>query len=155
MAVLSPKTAIIVAIVVFVLILIGLYPLNFYKNNTYFEWGPPVVFFNYMITDQVTYNILLFIIFVQQIVNNWVTEVVSPWIINVIQNINNKTIEYSHKSCLLLVNLFSLYNHLHLIIVINGVISQVSFFVVLLAADIITISYINWSYIKHKVVVSK
>jgi hypothetical protein len=46
----------------------------------------------------------------------------------------------------------SLYSQLHLAFLINGITSQVSFLVVLILADFITLTYINWQYIKDKTV---
>jgi hypothetical protein len=87
---------------------------------------------------------------VHQVVTNWVYEVTYPWIINTIQNPKNSTINYSKPICLTIINFNSLHNQIHLALIINGITSQASFLLSLVLADFLTLSYINWHYIKDK-----
>jgi len=126
--------------------------MDFYKNSTYFHWGSPVLFFNYLIDDEKTFYILLFLIFIHQLITNWIFEVTYPWIINTLQNQRHTTINHSKIICLGIVNFNSLYNQIHLAFIISGMTSQFSFLLSLVLADFITLTYINWQYIKNKIV---
>jgi hypothetical protein len=134
------------------IIAICFYIFGMYENNPYFQWGPPVVFFNFLINSSQTFYLLLFITFIHQLVTNWIAEVVYPWIINTIQNPKNDSLDYSKTTCLAIINFHSLYNQLHLAFIIGSVTSQFSFLVILICADIITLTCINNHYIRNKTV---
>ena len=136
-----------------VVIIFTLYGLGVYENNNYFSWGPPIVFFTSEINSTVTFYIILLMIFVHQLITNWIYEVVYPWIINTIQNTKETEIQYRKSTCLFIVNMNSLYGQIHLAFIISGITSQISFLMVLVLADLITLSYINWQYLKTKTVV--
>jgi hypothetical protein len=127
---------------------------GFYDDSQYFQWGPPISFFFHTIETNTTFYLLMALIFVHQIITNWIYEVIYPWVINTVQNQRQTTLNYSKPVCLAIVNLNSLYNQIHLALIISGMTSQVSFLIALILADFITLSYINWYYIKDKTVTS-
>lgn len=132
------------------IVIFSLYGFGFYKDSDYFRWGPPVVFFDYKIEEQGVFYGLLTMIFFYQLINNWVYEVVMPWVINTIQNPRHTTLDYSKKVCLAIINANSLYSQLHLAFLINGITSQISFLFAMIIADFITLTFVNWKYIKNK-----
>ena len=132
------------------IVILSLYGFGFYRDSDYFRWGPPVIFFDYRIEDESVFHGLLLLIFVYQLVNNWVYEVVMPWVINTIQNPRHTTLYYSKKVCLILINANSLYSQMHLAFLVNGITSQISFLFTMIIADFITLTFINWNYIKIK-----
>jgi hypothetical protein len=134
------------------IIIITFYLLGFYDDSQYFGWGPPIEFFYHIIETKTAFYILLFLIFTHQLVTNWIYEVVYPWVINTVQNPRNTTLNYNKPTCLMIVNLNSLYSQIHLAFIISGMTSQISFLVALICADFITLSYINWHYIRDKTV---
>jgi len=127
-----------------------LYGFGLYDNNSYFSWGVPLVFFTQTITSSLVFYLLLLLLFIHQLITNWIYEVVYPWIINTVQNTREQEIRYSKLTCLAIVNLNSLYSQVHLAFIISGITAQVSFLVVLVLADLLTLSYINWQYLKNK-----
>jgi len=133
-------------------ILLTFYATGFYTDSTYFQWGPPITIFDHVVTSSGTFYLLLFFVFIHQLITNWIYEVVYPWIINTVQNQRQTTLDRSKSSCLAIVNFNALYNQLHLALIISGITSQISFLAVLVIADFITLSYINWHYIKDKTV---
>jgi hypothetical protein len=147
---LSPVYSLICGHTFLIVIIFTFYGFGFYTDNEYFSWGVPVTFLTYNITSETTFYCLLVLIFFHQLISNWIYEVVYPWIINTIQNPRTTTLEYSKPTCLFIVNMNSLYNQLHMAFIINGITSQVSFLIILVIADFLTLSYINWKYIKHK-----
>lgn len=147
---LSPIFSLSCGYVFTVSVIVILYFLGFYENSDYFQWGPPIVFFSHNIESKAVFYILLLIIFSQQIVTNWIYEVIMPWIINTIQNPRHDNLNYSKKTCLFIINANSLFSQIHLAFMVSSVTSQISFLTCLILADFITLTYINWNYIKNK-----
>jgi hypothetical protein len=127
-----------------------LYTTDFYKDNSFFSWGPPVKFFNREIQTQITFYCIHIIIFLHQLINNWVNDVVYPWIINSIQDPKNQKMEYNRYLSLLIINLFNIYSEIDVIFILMGFNSQISFVISIILANIISSTYINNKYIKVK-----
>jgi len=129
---------------------IFLYSEDFYESSTLFTWGVPVTFMGKKIEDEVSYYLLLLLVFVHQLINNWVNDVTYPWIINCVQDPKCTSIGYSNPVAMLIVLLFVVYSELDMIIIISGAMSQISFFLVLIFANICSAGIINWRYLKDK-----
>lgn len=123
---------------------------GFYKNSTFFRWGTPVTFMGTTIEDEFTYYLILILFFFHQLINNWVNDVTYPWILNCVQDPKNINLVYSRKISILIINMFALYSELDVILIISGIMSQLSFFIVIILANIVSVSIINWQYIKKK-----
>jgi hypothetical protein len=123
---------------------------GFYEGNNFFNWGTPIIFFNHKITSNTTFYLLQFIMFVHQLINNAVNSIVYPWIINSIQDHKNKNLEFSKVSCILIINFFDLYSQIDMILILSGFMSQISFFITITIANIITGTIINLGYINAK-----
>ena len=128
----------------------ALYFFGFYQNSSFFQWGPPLTLINKDIYDNFTFYTILLLFFVHQLINNWINDVTYPWIINCIQDPKNSQLQYSKRMSLLIVNMFALYSELDMIVIIVGIMSQISFFVAIITANFISVSVINWQYIKKK-----
>lgn len=146
----SPILTISIAYFYIVTIILILYFTEFYKDNTFFSWGPPINFFNKKIESEITFYCIHIIIFLHQLINNWVNDVVYPWIINNIQDPKNKKLEYSKSISLLIINLFNIYSEIDVIFILLGFNSQISFVITIISANIISSTYINNKYINVK-----
>ena len=93
---------------------------------------------------------LLFLFFLHQLINNWVNDVTYPWMLNCIQDPKSKHLVYSKGTSMLIVNMFALYSELDVVLIVAGIMSQLTFFGVLILANMIAVSFINWQYIKKK-----
>jgi hypothetical protein len=102
------------------------------------------------VENEKTYYFLLFLFFLHQLINNWINEVTYPWIINCVQDPKSNNIIYSKRISMIIINMFSIYSELDVILIISGIVSQFTFFVMIILANIISISLINWQYIKKK-----
>jgi hypothetical protein len=123
---------------------------GFYSSSTFFAWGPPIKFFGQDIISEKNFYLLLLIVFFHQIVNNCVNSIVYPWIMNSVQDPKNREMEYSHLVSILLINFFDIYSQLDVIFIVMGFISQISFVCVVMIANAITSTYINFQYLKAK-----
>ena len=121
-----------------------------FNNSSFFTWGVPVTYMGKKINDEVTYYLLLIGIFFHQLINNWINEVTYPWIINKVQNKDNKYLEYSKTKTMIIVNIFSFYSELDVVIIVSGIMSQISFFIVIVLANAISTTIISWLYINNK-----
>lgn len=132
------------------IMLSSLYLFGFYGKSVYFSWGVPITFFGSVIYSKTLFYALLIFVFVHQLITNWIMEVVIPWIFNSIQNPENKSLRYSKGISIAIINFNALYQQIHTALIISGITSQISFLVVLILADFITLTYVNWQYIKIK-----
>ena len=123
---------------------------GFFVSNDFFAWGPPVNILGSIVESQLTFYLLLFIFFFHQLINSWVSEVTYPFIINEIQDPKAMIIRYSRRTSLMIALLNALYSQLDLLFVINGSMSQVSFFVTIIVAQMISVYITNWCYLIDK-----
>lgn len=126
------------------------YASGFYEDSPFFAWGVPVTFMGKTIEDTGTYCMLLGMFFVHQVINNWVNDVTYPWILNCIQDPKSDSLVYSKAWSMVIVNMFALYSELDVVLIIAGAMSQLPFFVMLISANMVSVSIINWQYIKDK-----
>jgi len=147
---LSPMVAMSIAYIYIIFIILYFYGNNYYVDNTFFSWGPPVKFFHKQITSFSDFYFLQGVIFFHQLVNNWVNSVVYPWIINNIQDPKDKTLLYPSRTSLILINLFNIYSEFDVIFIVMGFSSQISFVFFIIAANIISSTIINIKHIKNK-----
>ncbi len=127
-----------------------LYGTGFYKGSSFFSWGPPIKFFEHAIETDKTFYCIHLIIFFHQIINNCVNSIVYAWIINSVQDPKTKTMEYPRWLSLIIINLFNIYSELDTILIIMGFMSQISFVITIIFANIITSTYINNRYLLDK-----
>ena len=146
----SPLASIVTGYIYVIIMGIVLYIFNIYDNSLYFNWGPPLKIMNKTIDQNDTFYVLLLLTFFHQLINNWVNEVTYPWIINCVQDPKNHELHYSDNVSLLIINMFAVYSEIDILIIILGVMSQISFFVVIILANIISVTIINRYYIKSK-----
>ena len=136
---------------VYVAVLAGtLAAMGLYEKSSFFRWGTPVTFMGVTINDNKIYYTLLFLFFTHQLINNWINSVTYPWIINCVQNPKSEVLIYSKKVTMLIVNMFALYSELDMILVISGIISQAAFFIMIILANLISTTIINWRYIRSR-----
>lgn len=146
----SPHSVMMIAYVFISIIGTVLYLTGFYDNSKFFNWGPPITFFEHDVDTNSLFYTLHALIFVHQVVNNYVNSVVYPWIMNSIQDPKNKELEYNKTISLLIINAFNIYSELDLVFIIGGFTSQISFIVTIILANTITSTYINNRYINQK-----
>ena len=72
------------------------------------------------------------------------------WIINNVQDPKSTKLTYSKETSMVIVNMFALYSELDVMFIIAGATSQISFFIMIILANMVSISVINWQYISQK-----
>ena len=119
-----------------------------YKLSTFFRWGTPVTFMGITIEDDKTYYFLLSFFFMHQLINNWINTVTYPWIINCVQDPKSKDLLYSKRTTMVIVNMFALYSELDVVFLVSGIMSQAAFFAMIILANLISTTLINWQYVR-------
>lgn len=127
-----------------------LYGTGFYSGSTFFQWGPPTTFFGKTVGENSTFYGLHLLIFFHQIINNCVNSVVYAWIINSVQDPKNRKMEYTKNVSLLIINFFDVYSEMDMVLIIGGFMSQISFVVTIILANMITSTYVNNRYLEAK-----
>jgi hypothetical protein len=146
----SPLSTILLAyLYVFVAVLVLSF-LGVYKNSDFLRWGVPVKFFGHDITTNKEFYGLQALLFVHQVINNCVNTIVYPWIINSVQDPKNNNLEYTRRTCLLIINLFNIYSEIDVVLIISGFTSQISFVLTIILANALTSTFINMRYINKK-----
>jgi len=146
----SPLLCICVGYIYVCILGISIYLMGFYQESNFFRWGPPITMMGKTIEDKCTFYLLLTMFLCHQLVNNWINDVTYPWIINCVQDPKTTNIHYSHKTSLIIVNMFAIYSQIDMLVLIAGIMTQVSFFTVIIVANMISVTLINWQYIKYK-----
>jgi hypothetical protein len=146
----SPLLSICSGYLYIALLAILLAKMGLYEKSSFFRWGTPVTFMSVTINDDSTYYTLLLLFFVHQLINNWINSVTYPWIINCVQDPKSDSLVYSKKTTMLIVNMFALYSELDMILVVSGIISQAAFFVMIILANLISTTVINWQYVRNR-----
>jgi len=123
-----------------------LYKLNFYKSD-YFNWGPPLIIFKRYVDSHTEFYLLLFMFFINKILNTLVTEIVYTWIVNCIQDPKSKNTYYSRNISLLIILLNSSHLSINSMFTINGSSSQISFLIIDLIGNTLAIFYTNKKFI--------
>lgn len=129
---------------------IGFYVGGLYEESNFFKFGPPVNFMGKEIKDDATYYTLVFVFFLHQVVNNFVNQIAYPWIINCVQDTKAKNTHYNKPMSLILVNIFDIYSQFDMVLILAGMISQISFVITIVSANLLTSTIINYAYIYHK-----
>lgn len=146
----SPVCSLFVAYIYVLFVSVILFNFGFYKNNSYFNFGPPITIFNNTIESTKTFYVIHGAIFIHQIINNWINTIVYPWIINDVQNSKTTTTRYSKYTSLLLINLFNLYSQIDTMFIIVGLSSQISFLFTMTVANVISSTILNIQYLNAK-----
>lgn len=131
------------------LILIIYYSLG-YGSVIFFNFGPPVIFFQTSITTWTSYLFILFSMFFHQICYCIIYEKVQPWIFNEIQNKNFIDVSYPRWQIILFINMYYAIMLMNSVFIVSAITTQFPFVLATLIAQTIASSYINNNYIKEK-----
>ena len=123
---------------------------SFFNNHSFFSWGTPVILFGTKIESKPTFYVILSLYFIHQLISNWINNTTYPWIINSVQNSKVSTSRFTKITTITLINLFNIYNQFNLLFIISSVTTQISFFLAILLANIISSTIINSYHYDHK-----
>lgn len=117
-----------------------------------FGYGPSadLKYVGIPIDTQESYDLFVFCNVLDVVLHVWCTEVLSPWITNVVYNRNQTKIAYSRFTTMLIVNFYSVYNDIRAILLFFLIFTQIDIVGIRILVDAIITSITSWSYIKEK-----
>jgi len=145
----NPQWAITAGMIEIILVVYFMSSWNIVEGD-FFRIGPPIQLFQYTISGQREYIGVLMVFFLHQLVFTWLNEVVAPWILNEVQDPKCKLVSFPKGRSILIINLYYVYFTMNSFMVINVSMSQISFLLAILCADIIAVSTINIHYLWNK-----
>jgi len=119
-------------------------------EGEFFRFGPPIQLFQFTITGNKEFAGILVIFFIHQCMFTWLNEVVSPWILNEIQDPSNRILTFSKPQTIFFINIYYVYFTLNSVMLVNVSLSQLSFLFVMLLADFIATTTLNLYYVWNK-----
>jgi hypothetical protein len=143
----TPVMIVIIGYVYLLIVSIFLYSIGFGKNNKFFRWGIPVTILGQEINDEKTFYSIWIIVLFNTSISTAFTEIVYSWMLNCVQDPKSVDTIYSKPVSLLLISLNALYYSIHMLVLMNAIMTQFSFFLASFLGGIIVIMYTNWQYI--------
>ena len=134
----SPLFFALLSFIYVIIIIISLYYLDFLSSD-FFRWGPPIVFFGKNVETNSMFYLIWFIVFTNNIIFSYLTEIVYPYIVNSIKDPKSKNIIYSKNISMLITLLNGIYYNINNLILINTSISQISLFISNLLGNLLVI----------------
>ncbi len=122
---------------------------GFYNDSKYFTWGVPVTLFHKEINNYTEFYTLLFLFFINKIMNTLITEIVYSWILNNIHDPKSNNTFYSKNISLLIILLNSLHLSINSMFSIHGTNAQISFLLAESMGNLLVIFYINKKFIER------
>lgn len=133
-----------------VVILVSAFGLS---NNKFFRFGPgeSVHFFGNPVDDWLKYSGIVFYVAVQQLVQTYGLNTITPWLLTQVQNRRVKTLEESNGVVMAITIMWYFYLWTSRIISIQILLSQIDFLLLILLVDeIMTIIATKFFYLNHK-----
>ena len=96
------------------------------------------------------YNLVALFTFVNTSINDFMSDALSPWILNTITDHKSKYIPYSKCVCLIITQLWSLYCNIMSVFAIFLAMSQIDFVLIRMVADLTVNAYTTTKFIRHK-----
>lgn len=96
------------------------------------------------------WHVLAALAFLKTAMNEFVGAAIDPWIINTVQDEKTTTLPYSKTTCLVIVQLYTIYGHIMSVFGIALLLSQVDFLVLRVLADLIVTTFAMYRFMLHK-----
>jgi len=101
--------------------------------NTWYKWSMVAVF-----------------TFVNTCMNDFMSDAISPWILNTITDHKTKYLPYSKMTCLLISQLWAIYCNIMSVFGMMIALSQIDFVLIRMSADLIVNTYTNLKFMQQK-----
>jgi hypothetical protein len=121
-------------------------------HSKFMKLGPSddTVFMNTPINTWYRYNLVAVFTFINTCVNDFMSDSISPWILNTITDHKNKYIPYPKWMCILISQFWSVYCNLMSIFNVFLSLTQIDFVLIRTAADLCMSMYTNMKFLQYK-----
>lgn len=122
-------------------------------NSHFFHFGPSdeTIFMGTPINTWYRYSLVAAFTFLNTAVNDFFSDALSPWFLNVVMDFKTKYIPYSKPVCILLIQTYSVYCNLVGVLTIFLSLSQIDFVLIRCLADVGMSIYTNLRFLRNKV----
>lgn len=122
-------------------------------HSKFMTLGPSenTIFMGIAINTWYRYNLVVLFCFVNTCINDFMSDAISPWIINTITDHKNMYIPYSKFTCICVSQTWSMYCNVMGILNMFLAFTQVDFMIVRIVADLSMSMYTNVKFLRHKV----
>lgn len=125
------------------------------KLQIYFGPYEGRTFMNINIDNWNNWTIIAVIVTIDKFINSYSSDIIGPWITNVINDSKTREIPYSKLICTLITTFYYLYFNLKYIIMLHLIINQFDFAMLRIAADTVATIVTTNIHLKGKVVLTK
>ena len=121
-------------------------------DSTFMNTGPSesTSFMGVKLNTWYKWNLVAIFTFVNTSVNDFMSDAISPWILNTITDHKTKYIPYSKCVCLIITQLWSFYCNIMSVFAIFLAMSQIDFVLIRMCADLTVNAYTTTKFIRHK-----
>lgn len=122
-------------------------------NGKFMTPGPSndTIFMGAVINTWYKYSLVAIFTFVNTCVNDFMSDAISPWIINTITDHKSKYIPYPKWVCISISQMWSVYCNIMGIFNVFLALTQIDFVVIRTIADLCMSMYTNLKFLRHKV----
>lgn len=133
------------------IVLVIFYEIGILQTN-WMSVGPSdrTVFMGMQINTWYRYSLVSLFTLVSTCVNDFMSDAISPWIINTITDHKNKYIPYSKLTCIAISQFWSVYCNIMGIFNIFLSMTQIDFVLLRTVADVLMSCYTNMKFLRHK-----
>lgn len=134
------------------IVMVILYEIGILKSK-FMTLGPSdsTVFMGIAINTWYRYNLVMTFTFVNTCINDFMSDAISPWIINTITDHKNMYIPYSKVTCICISQIWSMYCNCMGVLNMFLAFTQIDFIIVRTVADLSMSMYTNIKFLKHKI----
>ena len=117
--------------------------------------SPTTVFMGMTLDTWYKWNMVAAFTLVNTSINDFMSDAISPWILNTITDHKNKYLPYSKTICLLITQTWSVYCNIMSVFGLFLAMTQVDFVLIRMAADLTVNMYTNLKFMRNKVTCSE
>ena len=152
-ALFDDKRIIAVFLIVWLCIVVSLFEELGLMNTQFMALGPSpkTVFMGIVMDTWYKWGLVAGFTFVNTAVNDFMSDALSPWILNTITDHKTRYIPYSKFTCVTITQIWSLYCNIMSVFGIFLAMSQIDFVIIRTVADLTVNTYTTTKFIRHKV----
>ena len=124
------------------------------SDNKFLQFGPTqtTVVLGFVVDTWTKWTMVTAFSFVNTCVNAFIANSLDPWIVNTVQDTKTPTIPYSKLTCIIIVQMYSIYCHVMSLVGLSLLFSQVDILLVRMVAEVIVSSFALTRFLKDKTV---
>jgi hypothetical protein len=122
-------------------------------DTKFMSWGPSdkTVFMGMVLDTWYKWGMVAAFTFVNTSINDFMSDAISPWLLNTITDHKTRFLPYSKSTCLVISQLWSIYCNVMSVFGLFLAMTQVDFVMIRMSADLMVNFYTNLRFMRNKV----